>query len=513
MNAVETQSGQVVGIELDQVDEFRGIPFAAPPTGEKRFLGPAPVPGWSGVLEANRFQDAAWQMPNPLMGTERISDDCLYLNVWRPKGEGPFPVMVWIHGGAYTSGSPSQLLYSGRELAASQQVIVVNLAYRLGAWGFGWFADLAPDMPQDANPGLRDQVAGLQWVNDNIESFGGDPARITIFGESAGGFSVASLMACPQARGLFQQAIVQSGAGDFVLPPDEASKVAEVVLSQLPGSGSAEARLMSCQADELVRAQLAAARQVVKRGCRDTTPQFGMTFMPVVDGDWLPDLPVNCIANGSARDVRLLAGACRDEWHLFQFAPPFNGGVGLERLRQLDWLDIEKRFKRNLPFHDQAALDYYREKVSPHEARGLLDLCSAMETDRTFVVPTVRLLDAQLSAGAPTWGFRFDWEIDAFGVPLGACHVTDVPFVFGLTQTPAGQVFTGGGEHAAALSEQVMSHWGQFAHGRDPGWEAWGGQRLARVFGGHDQSAPLLDVDGELLWSGIIQASAVGVGS
>ena len=504
MQPVTTAQGRVTGVALDQVDEFRGIPFAQPPTGERRYLGPGPGPGWSGELSADRFRDAAWQIPNPLMGTEKISDDCLYLNVWRPHGDGPFPVMVWIHGGAYTSGSPSQLLYSGRRLAASQRVIVVNLAYRLGAWGFGWFRNVAPDMPQEGNPGLRDQVAGLRWVQENIAAFGGDPGRVTVFGESAGGFSVASLMACPQASGLFQRAIVQSGAGDFVLPPEEADQVARAVVQHLPGNGSAEAKLMGCQADELVRAQLAAARQVVRRGCRDTTPQFGMTFMPVVDGDWVPAVPVDRVNAGDASDVSLLASVCRDEWHLFQFAPPFNGGIGLDRLRQLNEADIEKRFRRNLPRHWASALDYYHQRIDPHPERGLLDYCSAMETDRTFVVPTVRLLDAHVAAGGAAWASRFDLEIEAFGVPLGACHVTDVPLVFGLTDTPAGQLFSGGGSRAATLSAEVMDAWGRFAHGDEPGWTAWSVARQARSFGGSADYVALLDEAGETLWGDII---------
>lgn len=504
MKPVTTSQGLVVGVELERVDEFRGIPFAAPPTAERRFMAPGPAPSWSGVLEAHRFRDAAWQQPNPLMGTERISDDCLYLNLWRPKGEGPFPVMVWIHGGAYTSGSPSQLLYSGRELAASQGVIVVNLSYRLGAWGYGWFDQVAPALAQAGNRGLQDQVAGLRWIQANIAAFGGDPGQVTVFGESAGGFSVASLMACPQAAGLFQRAIVQSGAGDFVLAPDQASQVAQTVVDHLPGSGSAESRLMTCQPEEMIRAQFQAARQVVLRGCRETTPQFGMTFMPVVDGDWLPDVPVNRIAAGEAKDIALLAGVCRDEWHLFQYAPPFNGGVGLDRLRQLDMANIEKRFARNLPHHASRALDAYRASVDVHPQRGLLDYCSALETDRTFVVPTLRMLDAQVAAGGEAWGFRFDWEIDAFGVPLGACHVMDVPFVFGLTQTPAGKVFTGGGEGAQRLSDQVMQAWGRFAHGQSPGWSSWQQGRTARVFGGEGSQVGLLTAGMEDLWASII---------
>ena len=276
------------------------------------------------------------------------------------------------------------------------------------------------------------------------------------------------------------------------------------MVDELPGEGSAEARLMACDAQALVRAQIKAARQVVRRGCRESTPQFGMTFMPVVDGDLVPGLPAERVRAGVARDIRLLASVCRDEWHLFQFAPPFNGGVGLERLRQLEQADIEKRFRRNLPHHWEQGLDYYRHRVQVHPERGLLDYCSALETDRTFVVPTVRLLDAHADAGGQAWGCRFDRDIHAFGVPLGACHVSDVPLVFGLTDTPAGQLFTGGGEAAAQLSAQVMQAWGRFAHGHDPGWARWSEGRLALAPGGPAEMVSLLDPAGEQLWRQII---------
>ncbi|MFN3713068.1 MAG: carboxylesterase/lipase family protein [Alcanivoracaceae bacterium] len=500
MSSVEISTGRVSGLVNDGVREYRGIPFAAPPTGEWRFRAPRPVAGWSGVLAAEKFRSAAWQTPNPLMGTEQISDDCLYLNVWVPEGEGPFPVMVWIHGGAYTSGSPSQLLYQGRRLAASQRVIVVNPAYRLGAWGFGWWRDLAPSLETDSNLGLRDQIAALQWVQDNIGAFGGDSRRVTVFGESAGGFSIATLMATPSAAGLFQRAIVQSGAADFVLAPDDAARVAQAVAEGLPGEGSVADRLQSVAGRDFVRAQNGAMRQVVRRGLRETTPQFGMVYLPVVDGDLLPQSPIAAIAAGCARDKAMMAGVCEDEWHLFQFAPPFNGGVGLDRFKAMDAAEIHRRMERQLPGRAQQAFEHYHGEVRIDLRRGLMDLVSALETDRTFRIPTLRLLDAHGRAGGLGWGFRFSHEIEAFGVPLGACHVVDVPLVFGLTDTPAGQLFTGGGPVAAALSEQVMAAWGRFAHEGVAAWQPWVQGRMARTFGPGPELAPLVSVEREQFW-------------
>ncbi|MBZ2187771.1 carboxylesterase family protein [Alcanivorax sp. JB21] len=483
MTVVETESGKVSGLPGKGCMAYRGIPFAAPASGALRFRAPQPVPPWQGVRAADRFAVATWQEKNPLMGVEEIGDDCLAVNIWVPEGEGPFPVMVWFHGGGYLAGSPSQLLYNGEQLARTQNVIVVNAAYRLGAWGYGWFADLAPSLEADGNLGLRDQVAALAWVQRNIGAFGGDPAAVTIFGESAGAFSVATLLATPSASALFHRAILQSGAGDMVLSPDEASRVAEMLVAALPGDGNAADKLRQASPKDVVRAQRSAVKTAVQRGLRSSTPQFGMTFLPVVDGDLLPEVPVNAIAAGCARDKILLAGTCRDEWHLFQYAAPFNGGASMQQLRALGDDDIQRRFQRALPAHGEAALAAYQREVTPHAERSKLDWLSAMETDRVFRVPTRRLLDAQVAAGGSAWGFEFTWEVSAFGVPLGACHVSDVPFVFGITDTPVGQLFTGGGEAAAALSQAVQTIWGGFAAGKAPGWADWASSGQVRLLG------------------------------
>ncbi len=509
MQAVETAQGWLRGLDQDGVTEFRGISFARPPLGTNRFRAPRPPEPWSGIYQAERWPWPAVQQASPLLGLEQSSEDCLYLNAWVPQGEGPFPVMLWFHGGGYISGSPSQLLYHGEHLARDQRVIVVNAAYRLGVLGYGWFAELAPELEPDSNVGLRDQVAALRWVYDNIAAFGGDPDNITLFGESAGGFSVATLLAVPEARPLFRRALVQSGAADYVLAPDEAARVTATVVEALPGEGSAAERMQAAGPDEWVRAQNQGLRQLVQRGLRATTPQFGMSFMPVVDDDVLPEPPLDAIARGDARDKPLLAGVCRDEWHLFQYAPPFNGNRKLEQLRQFSDADLAHRFHRALPYHGDRAYELYGRKVMPDPRRAPLDIFSALESDRLFRVPTLRLLDAQQAAGGTTYGFQFTHEVSAFGVPLGACHVVDVPLVFGLTDTPVGKLFTGGGEAAARLSRRVMALWAGFARGEMPDWPDWGTRRL-RYLGPTDEQAPILDSEREDFWREVIPEPATG---
>ncbi|MGB1464969.1 MAG: carboxylesterase/lipase family protein [Alcanivorax nanhaiticus] len=503
MTAVIRQ-GHYEGLHNKGVIEYRGIPFAMPPLGERRFKSPQPLPDSDEACRADQFPLASLQMNNPIMGVNESSQDCLYLNIWRPQGEGPFPVMVWFHGGGYLSGSISQVLYNGAELARSQGVVVVNAAYRLGALGFADFSALAPELEAVTNAGLRDQVAALEWVAENIAAFAGDPESVTIFGESAGGFSVCSLLACPAATDLFHAAIVQSGAADFALSPEEAGKVAEAMVAALPGDGHAAARLLNCSDKDWIRAQNASVKVLVDRGLRKTTPQFAMNFLPVVDGDFLPELPIEAIARGAAADKRLLAGVCADEYHFFQYGGVLAGKTSMEALREIGDDELLRRFERGLPGHGAEADRYYRETVTPDPGRCDLDRLSAMESDRLFRVPTLRLLDSHSAHNNDCWGFQFTWPSAPFGLPLGACHVVDIPFVFGVTDTPAGVYFTGGGEEAKALSERVMSVWGQFAHGNELDWPRWQDTRQVCQFGPGEPFAALLDEAGEALWETII---------
>ncbi len=502
-SSVVIPQGRYQGLDGASVVEFRGVPYARPPLGPLRFKAPQALPDGGGDHKADRYPLPSLQMNNPITGIEQSGEDCLYLNIWAPKGEGPFPVMLWYHGGGYTAGSISQPLYNGAALASSQQVVVVHAAYRLGAHGFADFSALAPELEADSNLGLRDQVAALEWVHAHIAAFGGRNDQVTLFGESAGGFSVAALLATPRARPLFQRAIIQSGGADFVLSRDEVRRVTEAFVAALPGEGSAVSRIRGADDAAWIKAQNQALRTLAARGLRDSTPQFGMNFLPMVDGELLPELPVQALANGAARDIELLAGVCRDEWHFFQYAGPMAGYPTIEQMRGWSDDDILHRFERALPGNGERVMAHYRERVVPHPDRCNMDWFSAMETDRMFRVPTLRLLDAQ-AAYRPVWGYQFTYESIRFGVPMGACHVIDVPFVFGVTDTPIGVFFTGGTSEARELAQQVQQAWGDFAHGRGAGWTPWNEARQVHQFGPGETMAPLLDADTEQLWRQII---------
>src|SRR5690242_3481977 len=256
----ETRRGRVRGLAEGGLAVFRGIPYARPPIGPRRFGPPEPAESWTGTHDATLFGPSAPQngaLIGPIMslGIGRTDEDCLYLNVWTPAADGRRrPVLVWIHGGAFLLGSGSQMLYDGAALARRGDVVVVTINYRLGAFGFLRLRErFGQRLPATGNEGLLDQIAALEWVRDEIEAFGGDPGQVTIFGESAGSMSCATLLAMPRARGLFHRAILQSGGANFVWPCEIATRLAEHVVAEL-GVTSPEA-LQTLEADRILEVQ------------------------------------------------------------------------------------------------------------------------------------------------------------------------------------------------------------------------------------------------------------------
>src|SRR6516225_9495963 len=259
---VTTTYGKLEGLEQDELAVFKGIPFATPPVGSRRWLPPLKPSAWNGIRDARNFGAACPQLslsPVVLGGMqieEPQSEDCLYLNIWTPKADNKQrPVMVWIHGGAFRIGSGAQIIYDGSSLARRGDVVVVTINYRLGPFGFLRLADLTDGkIPSTGNEGLLDQIAALEWVRDNIAQFGGDPANVTIFGESAGGGKVCTLLAMPAARGLFHRAIVQSGAAIRLRERDRAHALTDAVLRVLGVAGDDVRRLQALPMAQLLAA-------------------------------------------------------------------------------------------------------------------------------------------------------------------------------------------------------------------------------------------------------------------
>jgi para-nitrobenzyl esterase len=460
-----TKQGQVEGERaLGPVCVFRGIPYARPPVGPLRFRAPEPPEPWQGTRDARGFGSAAPQDMGLATDIGDRAEDCLVLNVWTPAPDhGKRPVLVWIHGGGFTTGSSAQELYDGSELAARGGVVVVSINYRLGVLGFGYLREVlgaaGADLP--ANLGLRDQLAALHWVRDNIAEFGGDPQNVTLFGDSAGAMSVSMLLATPSARGLFKRAIAQSGAAHHVLYPDQASHVASVLLHEL----GAPERVFSASAEELVVAQRKCIKQYVWRGARGKRVyQSGITLMPVIDGELIPEDPLTAIANGSARDVQLLAGATLEEWNYFLF-------LSEPAKRDIDDAALFKILEKRQPGLGRAAIEFYRMRLG---AVPPWKIYSAFESDRSFRMPAIRLYEAHAADGGKSFAYLFDFKSRLFHNQLGACHALDVPFVFGTIESRFGRAMTGATEDAVQLSRRMLDAWVAFARTGDPSHERIG---------------------------------------
>ncbi|HUZ44123.1 MAG TPA: carboxylesterase/lipase family protein [Acidimicrobiales bacterium] len=454
---VETSSGRIEGRAGAGFQSFLGIPYAAPPTGAGRFRPPEPAPAWTGVRAADAFGPVAPQLPSPLenlLGAAPIVSDeagCLSLNVWTPDtGGGGRPVMVWIHGGAFITGSGSTPWYDGAHFAVNHDVVVVTVNYRLGVLGFTYLAELAgPDYQASGSVGILDQAAALGWVRDNIAAFGGDPGNVTIFGESAGAMCVGTLLGLPEASGLFHRAILQSGAASNSLEPDKANQYATELLAALDLGPGDVARLQQLPVEALLEAQGKLALAYAQRG---------MMFQPVVDGSVLERRPIDSVAAGSVADVPILIGTNRDEWNLFSVMDP--------RFASTDEAALEAAAAALFGEGAGAAVSTYR---AGRPGATPAQILSAMTTDSVFRIPAVRLAEAQQKAGGDAWMYRFDWATSAFGGLLGSCHALEIPFVFDNLHQPGASVFVGD-QPPGDLASAMNAAWAAFArHGRPGG--------------------------------------------
>jgi para-nitrobenzyl esterase len=384
--------------------------------------------------------------------------------------------MVWIHGGGFTGGSGSLFLYRGSDLARHGDVVVVTINYRLGALGFLGHRGLRDPDGFIGNWGLHDQVAALRWVRDHITQFGGDAGNVTVFGESAGGFSVAALMGTPGAAGLFRRAIVQSG-GVHVHTVAEAERVADRVGAVLGIAVCDRSSWESVPPADLV----AATEEVAKR--RPDPGLIRLPFLPVVDGSFLPQHPLAAIEEGAAPGVELLIGTNKDEANLF--------GLGDPSLASLDVAALASWTGHAAPDLPSGELieTYRQARRARSEGVAPVDLWFATGTDGVFRWPSFQLAAAQGAQGNPTFVYLFEWESPAFGGVLGSCHALEVPFVFGAVHNPAVQFFTGGGPEVESLSALMQQAWLAFARSGDPSHPALGSwdpaTRSTMVFGGH----------------------------
>ncbi len=462
---VETRYGRLRGSAESGCYVFRGVPFAAPPVGSHRFRAPVEPTSWPGVRDAMTAGPMCPQPPP--MPTESIpgdptemSEDCLYLNVWTEGiDSGRRPVMVWVHGGGFITGSASVSLYRGERLAR-RGVVVVAVNYRLGA--LGWLAH--PALADEEAPGglgnwgLLDQIAALAWVKEHIRAFGGDPDNVTVFGESAGAMSVAALMASPRAVGLFHRAVIQSGAA-VALGVGSAARVAETMADSLGLSRLTRAALTEAPVKALLEAQ---------RSVTATYEVLGLPFQPVVDGGALSRHPAAEIAQGASSGIDLVIGTNRDEWKFFTFSTAALHNIDEGRLRQLAQLHIAAGGLSGVVPSDEMIEVYRSARLERGESVAPTDLYSAMATDLVFRVPSMRLAEAHGRTNRGTFAYLFEWEAAFGNGGLGACHALELPFVFGTLDYPLIAMFVGAGPDALELSGRMQSAWATFAASGDP---------------------------------------------
>ena len=462
---LQVDGGRISGLESGALRIFRGIPYAAPPVGALRWRPPQPVRTWSGVRRCTSFgpscpQGGAPDRPKPLAGSQ--SEDCLYLNVWapsRPRGKA-LPVMVWIHGGGFISGSGSLPAGYGETLSAQENVVVVSLNYRLGVFGFFALPALSAESARgvSGNYGLLDQIAALRWVRRNIAAFGGDPRRVTIFGQSAGGQSVIVQLVSPLSRGLYARAIAESpryedrGVGLWsTLTLREQEQEGDEICDglSLPRGAQTLAALRRVPAARLLATTAPATRLLPLLFVRPPQP----SFQPIVDGYVLPDEPRRLIDSGRWARVPLLVGSNRDECNMwFKGVRPQNADAVAVASRQRvawftgrDWDDLRADF---------TAAAY----------SGLPQATSRMMTVLEFNAPARGLARAVARQGLPSYLYYFSWTPP--GDQWGAYHSAEVPYVFGVAGLDAQD-----GQHAVTDQELVseMPHfWATFAANGDP---------------------------------------------
>ena len=496
---VATTAGKIQGTHEAGVYTFRGVPYGATTAGAGRFRPPAKLKPWSNVREATALGPRSPQLLSSFHGfvphevevmdrDEMMSEDCLVLNVWTPaldRGR-KLPVMVWLHGGGYTSGSGGFICYDGIQLARKHEVVVVTVNHRLGPLGYLYLAGFGSERyAASSNVGNLDIIAALEWVRDNIAAFGGDPGSVTLFGQSGGGGKVSSLMAMPAARGLFKRAIVQSGAAVKGIARDAARENAEHFLARL--------NLKPAQLDQL---QDIPFQQLL--AVTETSSGPPINFGPVVDGHSLPVDPFDPVAPAQSANVPLLIGTVETEVTFFPG----------QQLDPIDDATLHASVKKLLRSNSDADVDRiitaYRSG-RPGTANTDLYLIMASDGFRASV-----LLEAErkaTQAQAPVYQYYFTWRSPVREGKLRTFHTLEIPFVF--DNVDAAQSMTGAGKDRYELATRMSSAWVAFARSGDPNhaglpkWTPYDNTRRATMI--FDDQCKLVDdphgPEQRLLWS------------
>lgn len=481
---IETLSGKIMGEYTDGLYIYKGIPYAAPPVGERRWLPPVEIEPWEGILSTQAFKPTCPQNWSPLNDlitdfgiVEPQDEDCLYMNIWSPGiDDKRRPVLFWIHGGAFNAGAGSQKPYNATKLAAKGDVVVITFNYRLGVFGFLRLKEATEGrIPSTGNEGLLDQIAALEWVRGNISAFGGDPDNVTVFGESAGGMSIECLLTMPQSLGLFHKAIIQSSLGEIPgTPLDMAIKIGKEFPGVLKISPDDANTMRS-----LTTSQLLSAGEGLRARISEIQGEPAITVTtPVMDGVTVPEFPTEVIRSGCAENIPVLIGSNLEEFRLFGLLSPDFPKMGEDELVKGCQTFIPKDNVKEI-------IDTYRKaRIGRGEDISPAGLFTAIQTDFMFRLPAVHFMDAQKTYG-PVYNYILTWKSPVKGSMFGACHAMDIAFVFGTHNDS----FWGSGPKADRFSSRIQDAWLAFAHNGDPScdslvkWPLYGDKRIAMLLG------------------------------
>jgi para-nitrobenzyl esterase len=496
---VETASGRVRGLTAGGVHIFRGIPYGASTAGANRFMPPRKPEPWTGVREATSYAGrspqaaAAPQRPELAtvwgpVDTLPVGEDCLTLHVWTPGIDtGQRPVMVWLHGGAFSYGSANSPRYDSTNLAARNDVVVVAINHRLNIFGHLDLSAVGGErFAQSGNAGVLDLVAALEWVRDHAARFGGDPGNVTIFGQSGGGGKVCALLAMPRARGLFHKAIVQSGASIRFAERERTTQLAEAVLKHVGLHGNQLDQLQALPLDRLAGA-VAPAQTTLPRPRYPLLDRYN--FGPVIDGSVLPGQPFDP-ATDVSDDIPVLVGDTKDESAIF-LAP--DDAVWNRTLTEAE---LRKRIEAIAGSLADPVLAYYAaSRPGANPAERLIGATTASN----FGVRSLLLAERRAARNkAPVWMYNFAWETPAFGGRLKACHSVEVPFVFDTLHVIGERHHKPG---VQAVADLVSGTWASFARTGKADWAPYAAdRRTTMVF--DDDARAVDDPDQEVrpLW-------------
>ena len=489
-----TQSGDVLGAVAGGVRSWFGIPYAQAPVGPLRFRAPQPPQPWQGAREAKAFgplpvQKRGFEAIGGAGAAAPMSEDCLTINVSAPAAPADRrrPVVVWIYGGGFSLGGTATPLYRGNDLVQKGDVVFVSFNYRVGVFGFSDFSAWSTDDdPIDSNPGLRDQVAALRWVQQNIAAFGGDPDNVTLFGQSAGAASVAFLMCVPAAKGLFQRAFAMSPAAFCVYDRRRHAVFADDIIRMLGldpddrrATGSALKRL-DCE-----RLNAVAARFFYDIA-PDTYPGL-LPTSPVIDGDVLPVHPIEAFRDGHAMRVPLVIGTMKREGAMLHKALP----VISTRVSRLEAM-----------FAAAASGDLRQRLVAAYPGFPSKGTAIDIGGDFSFLMPALHIAEGH-STFAECWVYRFDYATPLTRLSFGAAtHGLDLPMVFGTTgEGDLGKLDLFYRKRSKTVSRRFQGAFLDFAHGRTPGWSPYDADlRRTRIFDTDDREDRDPDKARRLAW-------------